>query len=153
MASHNVSRTIKMYSTVEINYDSASKLEEIKASLPGIGESINKELDKSLFIETSVNIELRESDETSDIAEIDIEIHATQNAVYHEARMSTDWYMPDDGEFLEGSDDEETISEVVSIIVYAFDEAGFDIDSEYVDIEDDSRSWDNIIEVYNEDRM
>lgn len=153
MASHNVSRTIEMYSTVKLHYDSASKLEEIKASLSGIGEFLKEDLDKNMFVDTSVNIELCKYDESSDIAEIDIEIHATQNAIYHEARLSTDWYMEDDKAFLEGSTDEETISEVVSTIIYAFDEAGFDMDSEYVDIEDDSRSWDNIIEVYNEDRM
>lgn len=150
MASHNVSRTIEMYSTVKLHYDSASKLEEIKTSLSGIGESLKDDLDKNMFIDTTVNIELCESDGSSEFVEVEIEIHATQNAVYHEARLSMDWYMEDDKAFLEGSDDEETRSEVVSTIVYAFDEAGFDLDSEYVDIEDDSVSWDTETEFYNE---
>lgn len=157
----DVSRELDINMTVPVSAESFLKLDDVKQAEAAVAKTVENILNKSDEFDTSVEMEFTGfTDDTGEaktktevkespedfFADFTVSVEGTQKGTYEEGIPSNNYYEPDDPPELNAYDDADTITEIFENIEKVFSEFGFEIDSSNIETEDNSRSWDSVIE-------
>ena len=157
----DISRKLDIDMTVPVSADDYFKADNIQQAQEAIAKAVENELNKQSDFEVSVEVKhegfsdargetVTEEDAKAEpeefFSDITITVSGTQNGTYEEGCPSYNYYEPDDPPELNAYDDADTITEISENIEKVFSEFGFEIDSSNIETEDNSRSWDSVIE-------